>query len=100
MLKPNSQPTDQMDLGDAVIGLQEDLLKVVQQSKKTSDAIARIALLMQEMNAQHLQDKAVTMVALRKAGFSKEEVDEIKTQVEKVYTSINARIDLDLLFNK
>ena len=89
-----------MDLGDAVIGLQEDLLKVVQQSKKTSDAIARIALLMQEMNAQHLQDKAVTMVALRKAGFSKEEVDEIKTQVEKVYTSINARIDLDLLFNK
>ena len=100
MLKPNSQPTDQMDLGDAVIGLQEDLLKVVQQSKKTSDAIARIALLMQEMNAQHLQDKAVTMVALRKAGFSKEEVNEIRTQVEKEYTSINTRIDLDLLFNK
>jgi Holliday junction resolvasome RuvABC DNA-binding subunit len=100
MLEPNSQPTDQMDVGDAVIGLAEDLLKVAQQSKRTSDAVKTMANLLQEINAQHLQNKAITMIALKKAGFSKEEINEIRTQVEKEYTSINTRIDLDLLFNK
>ena len=100
MLKPNSQPTDQMDLKEAVIGLQENLLKVVQQSERMSDIVYALGNLIQRMLDQQVQDKAIAKIALQKAGFSKDEINEIKTQVKKEYTNIATRIDLDLLFNK
>ena len=100
MLKPNSQSTDQMDLGEAVIGLQEDLLKAIQLSEKTTDMVYVLAGFIKKIFDQQAQDKAIAKIALQKAGFSKDEINEIQTQVKKEYTNIATRIDLDLLFNK
>ena len=94
------KPTDQMDLADALLSLEEKLLEVANKFANLDETIKRMATILLKICEKQLVNENVALAAAMKAGISMEEISEVRKTAEDRFDDMQTRISLDVLFDK